>query len=381
MRILCVLTYYRPHISGLTMYVERLADSLAQRGHCITILTSQYDPSLPQLELVGDVKVVRAPVIARISKGVLMPTFGVLATALALQHDAMSLHLPQFDASGLAVRGRLLRQPVVLTYQCDLSLPPGIVNRAAMQAVNLSNLVAGRLADVIVASTQDYADHSPYLSRFASKLRIIPMPVEVSQPSAASIAAFRRRRNIQGPVIGMAARLAAEKGVEVLLHALPRILRDYPHAQVLYVGPYEHVLGEAAYARRLEPLVQHYRDHWNFLGTLSDQDMAAFFANCDVLVVPSLNSTESFGLVQAEAMLCGTPCVASDLPGVRQPVLQTGMGMVAPVGNSNALADAVLAVLRNRSRYVRPRDEIAALFSSQRTALEYERLFEELRQR
>lgn len=98
-----------------------------------------------------------------------------------------------------------------------------------------------------------------------------------------------------------------------------------------------------------------------------------------MLVVPSLNATESFGLVQVEAMLCGTPCVASNLAGVRQPVMQTGMGLVAPIGNSYALADSILQLLREPDRYQRPRAEIHARFNTERTAQEYEALFEALR--
>jgi glycosyltransferase involved in cell wall biosynthesis len=379
MRLLFALTYYRPYISGLTIYVQRLATELARRGHTVTVLTSQYDPSLPARELMDGVRVVRAPVAARVSKGVIMPTFGWLASALALQHDAMSLHLPQFDASGLALRGWLLRQPVVLTYHCDLQLPPGAFNRLVNRVVDTSNLVAGSLATSLVAYTQDFADHSPYLARFHSKVRIIPPPVEVASVPAEDVQSFRARWNIRGPVIGMAARLATEKGVEILLNALPRILQHYPNARVFYAGQHENVLGEAAYARRLAPLFDRYRDHWTFLGTLNATEMAAFFPNCDMIVVPSLNSTESFGLVQVEAMLCGTPSIASALPGVRQPVMQTGMGLVVPVGDSAALAEAILQVLGDRSRYVRPREDIARSYSTERTATEYEALFAELK--
>lgn len=378
MRILCELTYYRPYTSGLTIYVQRLVTALAQRGHSVTVLTSQYDPSLPRSERIDGVQIVRVPVAARVSKGVIMPRFGMIATALALRHDVMSLHLPQFDAPGLALRGRILRQPVVLTYHCDVQLPPSPLNWLANSVVNMSNLAAGTLSTAIVAYTQDFADHSPYLSRFRSKVRVIPPPVDMLPVDEAETHAFQRRWNIQGPVIGMAARLAAEKGVEVLLAALPHILAVYPNARVLYAGQHENVLGEEAYARRLAPLFERYRDCWTFLGTLGARDMAAFFPNLDVLVVPSLNSTESFGLVQVEAMLSGTPSIASSLPGVRQPVLQTGMGEVVPIGDSRALAEAILRVIEHRQRYLRPRDEIVARYSTQRTAEAYERLFEEL---
>ncbi len=381
MRVLFALTYYRPYTSGLTIYVERLAREMARRGHSATVLTSQYDPSLPRIEILHGVRVVRAPVLARVSKGVIMPTFGGLATALALEHDAMSLHLPQFDAPGLALRGRLRRQPVVLTYHCDLQLPPTPFNRLVNRVVETANIAAGSLATRIVAYTQDFADNSPYLTRFRNKVHVIPPPVEVAHTGADEIAAFRRRWNISGPVIGMAARLAAEKGVEVLIDALPQVLAQHPNARVLFAGPHENVLGEEAYARRLAPLFAQYRDNWTFLGTLGAKDMAAFFSNCDMVVVPSLNSTESFGLVQVEAMLCGTPSIASALPGVRQPVIQTGMGEVVPIGDAKALGDAILRILADRSHYVRPRAEIAARFSTERTAEAYEQLFDALRRR
>src|SRR5205085_3520268 len=98
-------------------------------------------------------------------------------------------------------------------------------------------------------------------------------------------------------------------------------------------------------------LLERHRDRWTFLGILASREMAAFFTSLDVIVVPSLNSTESFGLVQVEAMLCGTPSIASALPGVRQPVEQTGMGEVIPIGDAARLAESILRVTRRRADY------------------------------
>ena len=382
MKVLIALTYYRPHTSGLTIYAERLARALAERGHRVTVLTSQYDKSLPQNEQLHGVDVVRVPVAFRISKGVIMPTFGVVAWQMVRAHDVISLHLPQFDASGLAGRGRLLKKPVVLTYHCDLQLPPGLFSRVVDKVVFASNVLAARFADRIVAYTDDYATHSPFMSRYLPKVEVIPPPVHISTPTADEVAAFKSKWQLDGQrVIGFAARLATEKGIEVLLDALPRIVQQHPNTRVLFAGPYQNVLGEEAYARRVLPLIQAFPKHWSFLGTLNPQEMAAFFANCDVTVLPSLNSTESFGLVQVEGMLCGTPSIASALPGVRQPVMMTGMGEIVPIGDSAALAEAVIRVLDDRTRYVRPRSDIEALFSTERTAEMYERLFENLRGR
>jgi len=379
MKILVILTYYRPHISGLTIYVERLSRALAERGHQVTVLTSQYNPALPREEWVDGARVIRAPVLFRVSKGVIMPTFGRLATRLTRQHNVVHLHLPQFDAPGLALRARLMGRPVTLTYHCDLRLPPGPFNRLVNGVVLFNNWVAGRLANAIVAYTTDYARHSHFLAPLMDKVTVIPPPVTLPPAAAGEVQDFAQKWELGGQtVIGMCARLATEKGVEVLLNALPLILDEFPRVRVLFAGPYQNVLGEKEYARRLEPLFQQYANHWTFLGSLNQEQIAAFYSNCDVTVLPSLNSTESFGLVQIEGMLCGAPSVASDLPGVRQPVRMTGMGEIAPIGDPAGLAQAILKVLRDKPHYLRPPQVIADTFSPAQTAQHYEALFNRL---
>jgi glycosyltransferase involved in cell wall biosynthesis len=385
MKILTVLTYYRPHTSGLTIYAERLARAFARRGHQVTVMTTQYDPSLLREEMMDGVKVIRVPVAARISKGVIAPTFGFIATKLVAQHDVVQLHLPQFDAPGVALRGRLFGKPAVLTYHCDLQLPSGLFNRFVNAVVDFQNNLAGILANHIVTYTQDYADHSPYLSRYASKLTPILPPVELPNPLPGAVEAFAREHHLseRRPVIGMAARFAAEKGVEVLLDALPLILQKYPKAQVLFAGTYQNVMGEQAYYDRLIPRIREYEiaGHWKFLGNLEPVEMAAFYPNLDVLTVPSLNSTEAFGLVQIEAMMNGVPCVPSALPGVRQPVTMHGMGKVAKIGDALSLAESILEVLNEPQKFKGDIESIKKIYNPDSIAQEYEKLFERLKKK
>jgi glycosyltransferase involved in cell wall biosynthesis len=384
MRILTVLTYYRPHVSGLTIYAERLAKAWVRRGHQVTVLTSQFDKALLAEELQDGVRIVRAPVLYRVSKGVLMPTFGLLSSRLVMQSDLVQLHLPQFDAAGVALRGRLFHKPTVITYHCDLRMPPGVTAWAANQAVRVMNNLAALATHRIVTYTRDYAENSAYLKRYMHKLQVIPPPVELPKASPDSIASFAVQNNPQRrkPVIGMAARLATEKGVEVLLDALPSILETFPKALVMFAGPYQNIIGEEAYFRSLEPRIKAYQagGSWCFVGSLDPEQMAAFYPNLDVLVLPSLNSTEAFGLVQIEAMINGVPSVASDLPGVRQPVKVHGMGVIVPVGDSAGLAQAVQEVLAQPQNYRRDPLEIARRYQPDTIAAEYETLFAEIQQ-
>ena len=382
MKILTVLTYYRPHTSGLTIYAERLARAFVKRGHEVTVMTTHYDPSLPLEEMMDGVKVIRVPVIARVSKGVIAPTFGLVATKLVWQHDVVQLHLPQFDAPGVALRARLFGKPVVLTYHCDVQLPQGWFNRFVNSVLDFQNDMAGRLANHIVTYTQDYADHSPYLSRYTSKLTPILPPVELPVPAPEAVSAFaeKHRTKEHKPVIGMVTRFASEKGVEVLLEAMPLILKKYPNAQVLYAGQHQNVMGEQAYFDRLIPQIHEYEmtGHWTFLGNLSPVQLAALYPNIDVLTVPSLNSTEAFGLVQIEAMINGAPSVPSALPGVRRPVQMHGMGVVSEIGNAESLAASILEVLDNPQKYRGDVGGIKKAYEPDSVAQEYEKLFERL---
>ena len=385
MRILIELTYYRPHTSGLTIYAERLAKALVKRGHDVTVLTSRYDKSLPRDEIRDGVRVIRAPVLFRLSKGVIMPTFGFLATRLALENDVIHLHLPQFDAAGLAIRGKLLRKPTVITYHCDLQMPKGLLNWFANQAVHIMNFTACLFTDKIVTYTQDYADHSPLLRNFSGKIKIIDPPVDLPEPNPLDSRNFRSEHNPENhhPIIGIAARFASEKGIEVLISAIEKLIKELPQAKVWFAGPFENILGEEEYYQRLKPKINELEKtgNWKFLGLLNPEGMASFYQNIDMLTIPSLNSTEAFGLVQIEAMMNGKPSIASDLPGVRQPVWRHKMGSVIPIGDADALAQSIIEIWKERKTTKSKVDILRERYSPDSIAAQFEVLFDAIREK
>jgi glycosyltransferase involved in cell wall biosynthesis len=158
---------------------------------------------------------------------------------------------------------------------------------------------------------------------------------------------------------------------------MPVILAKHPEARVIFVGQHQDVFGEQEYARRLAEPIRALGQHWTFMGILQPKEFAAFFQAAEVTVLPSINSTESFGMVQVESMSCGTPVVTSDMPGVRQPVLLTGMGKLVPPRDVNALAQAIIAILDQPGQYRGDPQLVAQHFSPQAVAAEYEALFAE----
>lgn len=377
MKILFALTYYRPHISGLTIATQRFATGLARRGHRVTVLTSQHEKGLLREETIDGVKIVRVPVLLRISKGVIMPRFPFIASRLIARNQVVSIELPYFEAALVSFLARLFGKKVFLTYNCNLSLPAGVFNALADKVIRVSNHFAAILSKRIITYTEDYARHCPFLRRFWNKLSFIYPPIILPAVDHEIRRSWKKKYNLNGfNLIGFAGRFAAEKGMRHLFAALPEIMEKIPKTKIVFMGEYKYVFGETVY-RELLPRIDRLGDKVIFLGAIPDDQVGSFYSLCDCLVLPSINSTESFGMVQVEAMLAGTPVVASDLPGVRVPVRLTGMGEAVPPGDHRALAGAVIRVLSNQEKYRKPAARIREIFSPGRAFRSYQKVLEE----
>jgi glycosyltransferase involved in cell wall biosynthesis len=221
LKILQVLYYYRPHYSGLTIYAERLAKRLAERGHEVTVLTSRHNPTYPKDEIVDGVRVVRVPVAFSVSRGVVMPAFLPIAAKLIREHDIVHLHVPMVEAAAVAVEAKALRKRLIITHHADLHLPDGRLNRMAQHMVYVSGLGAGKLADRIVANTHDRAEGSLFIRRYQHKTSAIYPPIEIASPGANGACAFREKHDLNGrPLIGYVGRFSSEKGCDYLLRSI-----------------------------------------------------------------------------------------------------------------------------------------------------------------
>lgn len=374
MRIVMALDYYRPNISGLTLYVEALAAALAGRGHSLTVLTLAHKTGLPAEETDKGVRIVRASVMARLGKALVSPAILAVARKELRGCDVLHLHSPLVNAVPLALLARSAKVPIVVTYHCDLRSPPGAVQRTIETLARFSQDFALDRAERIVTYTEDYARNTPSLAKRLERVRWILPPVTAPRGTGRSPDEIRAQYGIRGePVLLFLGRFAEEKGLPYLVAALPEVRRHFPQTALVLAGEKD-VPGETV-GERLAPLLADPESGVVATGSVAPERIGDLFRIADLLVLPSTNSTESFGLVQIEAMLEGVPVVASDLPGVRQPVTMTGMGEIAPIGDSEGLARQIVRVLESPGSYRRSREEILSMFSMTRTLSEYEDVY------
>jgi glycosyltransferase involved in cell wall biosynthesis len=375
LKILICLLYYHPHRTGLTIYVQHIAEELVRRGHEVTVLCARHDKSVPRDETVlNGVRIVRLwPMPFAISRGMLLPAYPWAALGLMLQHDVVQVNVPLFETALIALLSKLSGRQVVVTHHGDLILPDGLLNRFIRNTMfGMYKLLAKRAAR-IVGYSHDYADHSYYLQPFREKVSIIYPPIHIPAPNPEKVQQLRAEWSQDGgPIIGYSGRFVEEKRPDLLIRSLDVINQTYPNARIVFAGEYD-ISYEGTWQRE-QALVQRYQDQLIFLGKLTDmQDMADFYAACDVLALTS--DSECFALVQVEAMLCGTPVVMTDTPGGRVPVQETGMGKLAQPGDAQSIGEALVAVLDNPDQYHREREVIENTFSFKETVDRYERLF------
>lgn len=362
--LVIALNYYSPYVSGLTNVARDVAEGLAARGWRITVVTSQHTPDLPREEVLNGVRVVRTPVALRLGKGVISPSFAATVRRESANARVVNIHAPMLEA-GLIAKACLA--PVVLTYHCDVSLPPTLIGSLQNKLIDISTAAAARAAAFVTVSSQDYADHSRLREALSRRQRVIPPTCHVRTGGTP------RYRESTGMHVGFLGRIVEEKGVEYLVEGFRAF--DDPHARLLIAGDFNAVAGGSVIDRVRERMAGDTRIR--LLGFLPDAAVDDFYASLDVFALPSVNPFEAFGIVQVEAMMRGIPVIASDLPGVRQPVLATGMGEIVPRRSAVAVTEA-LTRLRDARIDVEAGTAMArTLYGSDATLDSYTAVFED----
>lgn len=137
------------------------------------------------------------------------------------------------------------------------------------------------------------------------------------------------------PVLVYAGRLKKAKRPNLALEAFKIVKKVLPHSEFW-------IIGEGPFKRKLE---KNSCDGVRFFGSLSNKDRRELIKKAWVLVNPSVR--EGFGLNVVEANALGVPCVAYNVPGLKDSVIDGETGFLVKSGDTKALADALLLVLNN----------------------------------
>jgi len=141
--------------------------------------------------------------------------------------------------------------------------------------------------------------------------------------------------------LGTVGTINFQKGMQYLIQALPKVLKEYPETKLVIVG-------EGVYKKKLQELTKRLKlqKAVTFTGFLKDIDDE--MKNFDIYLQPSLS--ESFGLAIVQAMSLGIPVVATNTGGIPEVVTTGKSGILVERAKPQALAEAILKLLRDKKK-------------------------------
>ncbi len=145
------------------------------------------------------------------------------------------------------------------------------------------------------------------------------------------------------PSILYLGRLKAYKSVDVLLRAFRRVIAERPDAKLFIAGDGDE---ESKLKKLAFEELRLGKDRVEFLGHISEERKKSLLQDSWMLVNPSM--MEGWGIVAIEASACGTPVIASDVPGLRDSVKNPHSGFLVPYGDADAFAEKILLLIRDR---------------------------------
>jgi glycosyltransferase involved in cell wall biosynthesis len=323
--------YYPPTTGGIEQHMQALCTGLA-RHIDVTVLVPSRSRRRIEEHLDG-VRVIRVPEFGRYFSAPLCPSMAAELRRLA--PDLVHLHFPN-PTGDLAYLLSGCRAPVVMTYHAD------VIRRSRL--LRLYRPVFGLLAPHIrrfIATSREYLDSSAFLAPHRDRCMVVPFGIDLDRfalrvGEVDQVQELRRRHGERISLfLGV---LRYYKGLDVLIRAMERV-----RGRLLVVGQGPQRASLQALARELG-----LDDRIAFLGEVSERERRLLLHACDVFVLPSTDRSEAFGIAQLEAMACGKPVVASNLPtGVRLVNQDEVTGMLIPPGDSDALVGALNVLLED----------------------------------
>ena len=336
-------------VGGLASHVFDLSRALIRRSLRVDVVTCDF-PGAPSYEEVEGVHVHRADAYTIPS-----PDFASWALLMNLSLQKLAIEIVKKEGvkvdlihahdwlsapAGIAIKN-LTRKPLVATiHSTESGRRSGLHSDYQRMIHEIEWWLTFQAWRVICCSyfMRDQVHH--LFGTPVGKIDVIPNGVD-GQKLALSFNKDEVRNRFAAPwekIVLFVGRLVPEKGVNVLVGAVPKVLKAYPNVKFVIVGD--------GYMRKALMDDAHMFGVYHkvyFTGFLDDQTLRMLYRCADLAVFPSLY--EPFGIVALEAMAAGLPVIVSDTGGFSEIVDHTVNGIKVPPNNSDALAWWIIHLL------------------------------------
>ena len=339
-------------IGGISAHVHDLSRALARKRVNVHVITCDF-PGAPEYEEIGGVHVYRFNSYRIPAHTFLAWIFSMNQNMIERSIEVVDAHNGQIDVihahdwlvanAAIELKNRYEKPLLSTIHSTEIGRRGGIQSNHQRTINEIERRFVHESSRVICCS--DYMANQVCRSFGLprEKVRVIPNGVEASRFNLKVDYHAVRQRFIEpnGKIVLYVGRLVHEKGVHVLIGALPKVLRVLPNVKLVIVG--EGGMKESLLKEALHFGIQ---DKVFFTGFVDEKTLISLYKVSDVAVFPSLY--EPFGITALEAMAAKVPVVVSDVGGLSEIVEHDETGVKVHPDNSDAVGWGIIRVLKDK---------------------------------
>jgi glycosyltransferase involved in cell wall biosynthesis len=370
-------TFYPPWRGGAETYVKNLAENLVKRGHEVQVSVANQ-PLKPGEFVQNEVLVKRLKSVGMFYGVPIIPE--LLPHLISIDVDLIHTNFPNpFNAIMGATASRIKKVPSVLTWHNDLPS----VTKIAGSIVRIHDELAApfylRYYDTVITTSKIYQKKSKMLQKFKSRTKTILNGVDCKRfnPDVYAEDIKIDLKIKDSKIILFVAALTKwhrYKGLDILIDSF-KLIREMD-IKLLIVGGGDLKSEYEAHAKHLN-----IEDKVLFIGEVSDEFLPKYYAVADMLVLPSKDRSEGFGLTILEANASGKPVIGSNIGGIPGILTDNDNGILVPPNNPTILAKAISKLCNDDKLREHMGDrgrQIALMHDWSKVAIETEKIYLEL---
>jgi len=331
---------------GSVLATQSLVNEISKKGHDINVFTSSQD-SKSHFETNGNIEIYRYGTNLNLMSSNI--SIGLFRESLKNDVDVVhvSFDIPPGPFAGLRY-AKKKDIPLVVTYHGDWDASYGSFMRKI--GVSITNkLIIDKLlsfADVIISPSKRYLEVSDYLSKYEDKIEVIPngvylneFDINISKRECRSVLNLP----LEDKIILFFGYLSPYKSPDILLKALKKILENISNVTLVFAGS-----GVMMKELKRLSIDLGVKENVKFVGFVEKDKKPFYYKAADIFCLPSSRKTESFGIVNLEAMASGIPVVGSNFGGIPDVVKDGENGLLVPPNDIDSLVNALIKLLNNQ---------------------------------
>ena len=338
-KILEVNKAYFPHTGGIETLVKQYSEELGRYDNIeIRTLVCRDGIGKTCADNITGVRLVRAGSFGTYFSCPVSVSFLKIFRKMSVNADVIHIHVP-FPLADLALLLSGYTGKVVVSWHSDVVKQKKLLRLYKPLMKYLLNR-----ADCILVATEGHIDGSEFLAEYRSKCRVLPYGISPENYISIKKIPFLTEKltNPENIKVFFTGRLVYYKGVDVLVNAFRKVGNNCE----LFIA------GTGILENQLKEKVRKYglNDRVHFLGFLPEEQLKQAFSDCDIFVLPSVERSEAFGIVQLEAMIYGKPVINTNLPsGVPYVSVHGITGITVQPYNSVQIAEAINILRKNKN--------------------------------